>query len=177
VTRIDEETLLAITQRWAPTLVMYARQWCPSPEDAVQEALIELFKEPDVPLNPVGWLFRVARFRAQNQARAQRRREHHEQVAAEGRVTWFESSKGASTQIEGSELTSALATLESLDREVVIARIWGELGWQEISELVDRPISTLHRRYTQALQQIKDCLTVTNSPSGEKNERIKKTRS
>jgi RNA polymerase sigma-70 factor (ECF subfamily) len=93
-------------------------------------------------------------------------------MAADLRSTWFQTESNRSTPIEGSDLTSALMTLECLDREVVIARIWGELSWQEISVLVDRPISTLHRRYTQALQQIKDHLSITNSLSGETNERI-----
>jgi RNA polymerase sigma-70 factor (ECF subfamily) len=169
VSGIDEKTLHAIIQRWAPPLMLYARQWCSSPEDAVQESLIELVKEEQVPPNPVAWLFQVVRFRSQNQARAQRRREHHEQVAAALRASWFEYNFDQSVLVDGQELTTELLRLERLDREIVIARIWGQLSWSEISELVDRPISTIHRRYSQALRELRTKLTITHPPLGEKS--------
>jgi RNA polymerase sigma factor (sigma-70 family) len=176
VSGIDETTLHAIIQRWAPTLVLYSRQWCASPEDAVQESLIELVKEMHVPPNPIAWLFHVVRFRSQNQARAQRRREHHEQVAAALRTAWFESNSDPTSRFDGHELTTALVRLESLDREIVIARIWGQLSWSEVSELVDRPISTLHRRYTQALHELRKNLTIAIPQLGEAHERISNAR-
>ncbi len=176
MTCIDEPTLQAIVQRWAPALTLYARQWCVCPDDAVQEALIELVRLSFTPDQPVAWLFRVVRCRSQNQGRSQRRREHHEQVAAALRSSWFDATTSRSASIDVDQLTAALASLVSLDREIVIARVWGQLSWAQIADLVERPISTLHRRYAQALRMLKDHLTRSNSPQGDSHEPISESR-
>ena len=47
-----------------PALELFARQWCSSPSDVVQDALVELARLQVVPENLVGWLYRVVRNRA-----------------------------------------------------------------------------------------------------------------
>ena len=47
----------------------------------MQEALIELARQPRVPASPVAWLYRVVRNRAISQFRSARRRERREQLA------------------------------------------------------------------------------------------------
>lgn len=174
MTEIDEPTFRAIVERWAPALRLYARQWCLAPEDAVQEALIELLREPNIPQNLAAWLFRVVRYRSQNQARAQRRREQHEQVAATQRG-WFDVPKDSNDFLDVECLSVALAALDKVDREIVVARIWGQLGWVQIGELVNRPVSTIHRRYTHALQILKTQLSQSSSPTGDSHERLYKS--
>ena len=40
---------------------LYARQWCHAPDDALQEALIELLRQSPAPDNPVAWLYKTLR--------------------------------------------------------------------------------------------------------------------
>jgi len=59
--------------------------------------------------------------------------------------------------------------LQSLDeglREVIVARIWGGLNFEQISEVVGASISTAHRRYEAGLKSLRErlklpCLTKT----------------
>lgn len=50
--------------------------------DAVQEALIALWREPAAPADPRGWLVRTVVHRARHLRRTLRRRAHHEHVAS-----------------------------------------------------------------------------------------------
>src|SRR5690606_19896024 len=68
-------------------LALYAAQWSPTPDDCVQEALIELARTRPLPEQPVAWVYRVVKCRALNSARAQRRRNEREQAAWMSRLT------------------------------------------------------------------------------------------
>ena len=50
------------------TLMLYARQWCRDPDDALQEALTELLRQSPAPDSPVAWLHKTVRRRAMNLA-------------------------------------------------------------------------------------------------------------
>lgn len=47
--RIDTERLQQLIDRHGAALTLYARQWCHAPEDALQEALIDLLRQDSVP--------------------------------------------------------------------------------------------------------------------------------
>src|SRR5437868_2584073 len=92
----------------AAALVLYARQWCDSPEDAVQDAFCKLVTLPIPPDDPAAWLFKVVRNAAIDAGRAQRRRARREQSAARP-VRWF-----AQPQVDGLDAAAAVAALEAL---------------------------------------------------------------
>jgi RNA polymerase sigma-70 factor (ECF subfamily) len=68
---------------------------------------------------------------------------------AEAREPWF--SDDASGRLAAAEVTALLWQLDPLDREILVARVWGGLSFEEVVAVVDRPLSTVHRRYRQAL--------------------------
>ena len=152
VTRIDRQQLVTLHQRYAAALVLYARQWCRQPDDAAQEAMIQLAQLSPPPRDPVSWLFTTTRRRAMNLARAQRRREVHHRQAASRRDPWF--TPRSHEAVDGEALQQALQQLDKVDRQIVVARIWGQLSFQQLAELVDRPASFVHRRYRRALDQL-----------------------
>ena len=133
-------------------LVLYARQWCVHPDDALQDALIDLAQLAADPRDPVAWLFKTVRRKAINQIRSENRRSKYQQLAAEHRDLWFTSDPASS--MESSEMELLLADLPSLEREIVVARIWGELSFEQIAELVDHSLSFVYRRYQQTLRQL-----------------------
>jgi RNA polymerase sigma-70 factor (ECF subfamily) len=54
-------------------------------------------------------------------------------------------------------------------REVVVLRIWGDLAFAEIAEIMHLGVSTVHDRYKAALGQLRrvleqSCPTKTNQP-------------
>ena len=56
------------------------------------------------------------------------------------------------------EFESALAGLPPLEREIVVARIWGRLSFAQIAELVEQSSSAVHRRYKRALAELRTVL-------------------
>lgn len=157
VTKIHQQQLREVYAKHGAALVLYARQWCTSPDDALQEALLDLVRQDSTPQDLVAWLFKVVRCKAINLSRAERRRSDHQRRAAENRSMWFDTT--VEVGVDGHELASMLAQLPDLEREIVVARIWGELSFEQISELVERPSSTVHRRYREALKQLGQRMT------------------
>jgi len=131
-------------------LVLYARQWCDCPEDVVQEALLELVSQPRMPTHVVAWLYRVVRNEAISVARKHRRREQREQQVATSEA-WFSPNQGP---LESQEAAEALADLPIELREVIVARIWGNLTFAEIAEIMGTSLSTAQRRYEQGIQAL-----------------------
>ncbi len=152
MTHIDAQSLQELIDAHGAALTLYARQWCRAPEDAVQEALIDLLRQDPVPDRIVGWLYTTVRRRAMNLARADGRRAKHQQQAGQQRESWFLPTEN---DLDGPlDYETLLARLPRLEREIVVARIWGERSFTEIADLVEQPISTVHRRYQAALADL-----------------------
>jgi RNA polymerase sigma factor (sigma-70 family) len=141
----DQELVSRLLNEHGPRLVLYAQQWCESPEDVVQEAFVQLVRQRPVPENVVGWLYRVARNGAISQSRSDARRVKHEAAAGARREVWFKQSNEEA--IDGAAAVVALEALPLNEREVVVLRLWSGMSFEEIGRLVDKPTSTVHRWY------------------------------
>ncbi len=155
----DPEYLGRLLEEQGGVLALYASQWTEAADDCVQEALLELVRQPALPRNVPAWLFRVVRNRAISRARAQQRRKRHESLAAEERPLVVRP--GHDPEWTTAELVAALETIEGDLREVIVARVWGNLGFEAIAELIGSSVSTAHRRYVAGLQQLRDRLGIT----------------
>ena len=149
---VDATLIAEMFDRHAAALALYASQWTTTADDCVQEALVELARQPAAPDNPAAWLYRVVRNRALNASRASRRRATHEQTAAEVRSARRSSETDPAA---AAGLNDSLAALDVADREIVVLRIWGGLSWQEIADLVGGSKSSAQRNYVQALEQLR----------------------
>ena len=147
----DAALIAEMFDRHAAALAVYAAQWTAAADDCVQEALVELARQPATPDNPAAWLYRVVRNRALNAARASRRRTAYEQAAG-ARCERRSNDAGPAAQAEMADL---LATLEPIAREIVVLRVWGGLAWEEIAEVAGGSKSTAQRHYVQALEQLR----------------------
>jgi RNA polymerase sigma factor (sigma-70 family) len=152
----DSELLGRLFDGYAAALELYARQLCDTAEDVVQEALIGLARQRHTPDDPAAWLYRVVRNKAISATRSARRRKRHESIVAERRAEWFEPS--AADPIDAQAATAELASLALEQREIVVARIWGELSFQQIGQLVGVSDSAAHRRYEAALSTLRQKL-------------------
>ena len=139
-------------------LILYSQQWCQTPEDIVQESFLRLLKQSPYPDNPVAWLFRVVRNQSLNAGRSAARRSRHESAAARQATTWF--FQPAEAKIDAAEAQRALELLPGELRETIVARLWGDLSFEEIAALTDTSASTAHRRYTQGLQTLRSKMGV-----------------
>ncbi len=64
--------------------------------------------------------------------------------------------------MESLELEMAIEQLNPIDREILIARIWGERSFEEIADLVGLGTSTVYRKYQQALHTLGSRLRETD---------------
>jgi RNA polymerase sigma factor (sigma-70 family) len=153
---ISPDTVTRIWDEHSAALVLYARQWCDVPEDVVQEAFLLLVRQGVTPDNPLGWIYRVVRNRAINAALARRRRSRREATTAVHGESWFETTEG--DRLDAAAATDALKLLPIEQREAIIARLWGGLGFEEIAQLSDSSTSTVYRCYQRGLESLRERL-------------------
>jgi RNA polymerase sigma-70 factor (ECF subfamily) len=142
----------------AAPLVLYARQWCAEPEDVVQQAFVKLTRQRGRPDDPVAWLYRVVRNGAIDAAKSARRRQRRESAVARP-VRWF-----VEPEVDGLDAETAVAALERLateEREVIVARHWGGLSFEQIAVVAGCSASTAFRRYTAGVDALRERLGVT----------------
>jgi RNA polymerase sigma-70 factor (ECF subfamily) len=132
---VDCEFLAKLLDEHGAALELYASQWTDAPEDCVQEAFIELARQTQLPQNPAAWLFRVVRNRAISLARSHQRRRRRESLAARLRPR---TDAAEAPLIDAAALSEALETLEGVEREALVARVWGELSFEEIGVCTSR---------------------------------------
>jgi RNA polymerase sigma factor (sigma-70 family) len=135
-----------------PALILYARQWCAAPEDVVQEAFLRLVKLRQPPRDVVPWLYRVVRNAAIDAGKAERRRQRRESAVARS-ARWF-----VEPGVDGLDAEAAVAALGKLgegEREVIVARLWGGLSFEEIAGVVGCSASTAFRRFTAGIDALR----------------------
>ena len=151
-------------------LELFAAQWTDAPEDCVQDAILELTRQPSSPRNVAAWLFHVVRLRAISANRSAVRRRRHEGLAA--RLVRA-SSDHREAPFDAEELALALDLLDDEIREVVFARVWGGLGFAEIAAMVGLSAATTFRRYEAGLKTLRERLEArcnkTNSSKASRN--------
>lgn len=158
------ELLAGLLDQHGGALELFAAQWTDAPEDCVQEAFVELARLTESPRNPAAWLYRVVRNRAIGRARSAERRRRHEQFAASLAPAW--SNPADEPPIGAAELAAALDSLDESLREVVVARTWGGLSFEQIAEVVGASTSAAHRRYEAGLAELRRVLEVSLKSDG-----------
>ncbi|HWG44517.1 MAG TPA: sigma-70 family RNA polymerase sigma factor [Gemmataceae bacterium] len=160
---MDPTILGQLYRQHAPALCLYARQWGGSAEDIVQSAFVRLAQQTPPPEQVLPWLYRVVRNEALAAHRtATRRRQREQRVSAP--EAWFSA---AENRLDADEATRLLAELPLELREVIVARLWGGLTFEEIARLMGCSLPTAHRRYHTGLAQLRERLEGrwTHTPS------------
>lgn len=155
---VTPERLAELLDAHAAALELFAAQWTQAPADAVQEAFVELARQPELPRNIVAWLYRVVRNRALSEARAARRRKRRELSAIERSDLWFQTR--SSSELDPKEADDALRRMPDELREVLVARIWGGLTFEQIAEVLQTSTSTAFRRYEEAISYLRTRLGI-----------------
>jgi len=160
-------TIQELFDSLSSALVLYARQWCHTPEDAVQEAFVDLAQCTPEPISPKAWLYTTTRRKAQNIARSETRHRYHlDQLSKlecgkRNNEYWMEGK--TRNGIDASEVMAGLESLNSEQREMVIAKVWGELTFEELAELMNCSPASAYRRYVSALSELR-CSILNTGP-------------
>jgi RNA polymerase sigma-70 factor (ECF subfamily) len=162
-----EPTVLGrLYRQHAPALRLYARQWGGSAEDLVQEAFVRLAQQTPPPEQILPWLYCVVRNAALMAQRTAARRRQREQRASKPEA-WFTT---AEDHLDGTEATRLLGELPLDLREVIVARLWAGLTFEDIARLVGCSLPTAHRRYQTGLAQLRERVAGSwiNTPTAPK---------
>lgn len=154
---IDATQLARLIDEHAVSLRLWAAGRCGWPDDAVQDAFCRLARVDPLPDNPVAWLYRVVRNCAEKQRLAESRRRHREQAYSRSEAI----ENNPSSSLEAKEVVRALEQIAPEYREVVIARIWGQMSLAETAELCGISTATAFRRLNDALEQLRSQLEPT----------------
>jgi RNA polymerase sigma-70 factor (ECF subfamily) len=135
---------------------LYARQWLDAEqaEDAVQQALVSLLSQKACPDDPIAWMYVAVRNLAIDISRSRRRRRQREERCA--RREWFEPSVESALDLRAAQ--EALARLPLELREIVLLRIWGELGYVQVARIAQVSVGTAHQRFEEAMKQLRELL-------------------
>ena len=157
--RMEAPDWSQLYEQHSASLLLYARQWLPRPsdaEDAVHDAFVRLIRSPrQFDERPVPVLYQAVKWSCLDRIRKETRRDQREDRTTreqEEQVSLFE------TQLEKKErreaLEAAVKRLPEEQREVISLKIWGELGFREIAEVLGISINTAASRYRYALRKL-----------------------
>ena len=150
-TLIDEHWKTCFAQL-GPALLLFARRWTNSladAEDIVQEAFVRFWRRQHSIENRA-LLYAAVRSAALDRLRSEQRRARREAAAARDDAQHFEPQFVHAD--EGQQLlAAAVERLPGEQREVVILKIWNELTFAEIAEILEISQNTAASRYRYAL--------------------------
>ncbi len=137
-------------ERHAAALLLLARQYVrdvADAEDIVQEAFVAAWRARKTVRDLTAVLFASVRRCALQRLRSERRLKRREETAGSNQAAAFESSSGDQT-----DAIAALETLPEEQREVIVLKLWSELTFAQIGEVLDLPPETAASRYQTALE-------------------------
>jgi RNA polymerase sigma-70 factor, ECF subfamily len=139
-----------------PRLLAFACQWADcqaDAEDVFQEAFIRFWQSRDSAREPLPYLYRCVRNVAIDRARAQERKRRHEKQAPAR-----QDAVPPDILVEQSEMDAgiqaALSRLPREQREVVVLRIWSDMTFRQVSNILSIPLSTAHALYGTAMRRL-----------------------
>lgn len=141
---------------------LYARQQCRSESDAkdvLQDALTETWNKTSKGLPNRSLVFATIRRRAIDFGRSTDRRAIREFKYNGKGENWFLPDYSVSDVRH--QLASAIETLPDTLREVLILKIWGDLTFPAISQLIGIPTATATSRYRYALERLRENTILT----------------
>jgi RNA polymerase sigma-70 factor (ECF subfamily) len=151
-----DETWKICFAQLGPALLLFARRWTncrADAEDVVQEAFVRFWRRQHSIENRA-LLYATVRSTALDRLRRDQRRARREASAATDHPQFFESSFVAGD--EGQQLlAAAVEQLPDEQREVVILKIWNELTFAEIAQILEISQNTAASRYRYALGALK----------------------
>lgn len=152
---IEPAILAQLWRTHSARLVVVARAIGEPAEDAVQEAFVALATQSQLPDDPLAWLVRVTRNQLLQWLRSSNRRRHRERHVAPVK-NWFAGEvELIDRRIDGQQLTEWLNELPAPEREVIVMRLWGELGFREVAAVMDCSAAKANRLYGRGLERLR----------------------
>lgn len=145
-----------IIAKHADALVLYARQFLDfhSAEEVVQDAIFRLVQEESTVKNHLAWLYKTVRNAALNRKTSDSRRLRREQNREI--QPWFEFDPAQ--KIDADFVTQRMRQLPEEIREILTLRLWSDLSFAAIGDLLGISKATAFRRYEDGLKSLRSIL-------------------
>lgn len=153
--RLESKELEQLVAQHRAPLRLLAATICKSPEDAVQQAFVKLVTLQQSPNNPAGWLYQVVKNNAITLHQTEKRRKKRETFAGIQSNQQKQLSQSSRTAIDFEQLHEALKLMSEESRQILIARVWGDVPFESLADQFNCSSSTAHRKYQQALEQLR----------------------
>ena len=127
-------------QQHGPRLLLFARQQTRTDadaEDVLQEACVRVWKYGN---HDVRLAYRAIRNAAIDLARSRQRRAAREESVVGDMIAWFDNPMIEAERTQA--IQGALVGLPAEQQEVVTLKIWGELTFAEIADVLQIPANT-----------------------------------
>jgi RNA polymerase sigma-70 factor (ECF subfamily) len=154
---VDSEPWSVWLDEQGAALVLLARQWVPSRDDAediVQEAFIRFWRSRERIDEPKAYLYACVNHCALDWHRGRQRQQRRERVTARP-----EAEPLLVAPVEQEErrvaIEAALGNLPKNQVEVLIMKIWGGLSFPEIAAALGTSSNTAASRYRYALAKLR----------------------
>jgi RNA polymerase sigma-70 factor (ECF subfamily) len=159
LTASSKEQWVDVIQRERPRLVLLARQWVPSlgdAEDVVQEALARFCNRNNgTVVDPPAYLYVCVKHAAFDFVRASKRLPCVENVDGV-QAPLFECP--LEREERRAALEAALQQLPTEQRVVLVLKVWGELTYPRIAEVIGIPANTAASRFRYALAALRNLM-------------------
>ena len=149
-----------------PRLVAFARQFVDcraDAEDVFQEAFVRFWPNREAAREPLLYLYRCVRNAAIDWGRSRQRRQRHEKAAGLGPAQCPPGARLAQAERER-EIHEAVAKLPENQRQVVALRVWSDMTFDQIGNVLSIPLSTAHALYGTAMRNLQNELKKTVQP-------------
>lgn len=143
----------SIYDRESPALLSHLlARGCPrvSAEDILQDVFLAAIRTGAVPVRPRAYLFQAAR----NALARERERGRPETTDEVTEIV----APAAEPGVDAPAINAALARLPVEQREVVVLRVWHELGFREIGEALGISTDTAASRWRYGIKKLKEAL-------------------
>lgn len=150
-----EEISRLLDSHWGPLVA-----WVGStadPEDIVQQTFVALAGLAKAPDNPRAWLYKTAKNKSINAHKSKQRRRSRQQLASKPESVL----NPVNSKAESAELRAFLEQLTLEQREVVAAKVWGQLTFDEIAAHQKISKATAWRIYNSAIESLRSFYDVT----------------
>ncbi len=130
--------------------------------DAVQEALISLWREGEIPPNPRAWLLRAVTLRSLHLARTRARRWRHEGRARRERPEAsyrYEPSQRLEYEEISRAMDQALSEIPPEFRDVLDLKTVAHMDYASIAEALQIPLGTVRSRLSRSRLAVRQILT------------------
>jgi RNA polymerase sigma factor (sigma-70 family) len=165
---MNHTTLTLLVDEHTPMLRALAHQLVrdeAATEDLVQATFLALAGLAVPPNHPKAWLWQTLRRIGAESHRQRFRREKREMRVAQSEACHPDPLEGLCRSEDSACLQAALGTISCEDRELLVAVLWGNLTFVEAAKVLGGSSSSLHRRYHQILNKLRQEIMEKNHAS------------